>query len=76
MSNQDKPYIHDEGARNTYIVKCPSCGASQGDLWEYRLEGEDSTATTCGECGNEFVIRCHTTVEYSSAQSIKISDAK
>lgn len=65
----NEPYIHDESNRDSNAVRCPYCGEVEGDLWELwagEKDTDSSAESVCSNCGKEYLIHCHITVEYSS----------
>ena len=46
---------------------CPYCGKVDHDTWEYGLEDEDSTETTCGNSDKDYRIVCSIDVTYTTS---------
>jgi hypothetical protein len=46
-------------------IKCPNCGEVHGDLWEYKLDQEETTEIEC-DCGVFINVTCNITVDYTA----------
>ncbi len=50
-------------------INCPSCGAKQGDLWEYDFGANEETEADCGSCGKTYTLHKSISVDYAASPS-------
>lgn len=50
----------------SHSAKCPHCGHTMTDLWDYDWAGREEIESECGECGEPVLIVLHMTVEYEA----------
>ena len=47
-------------------VKCPTCGETNGDLWDHDWGSREELVTSCGSCGADYTLSRTVSVTYEA----------